>query len=889
MARLPDATELGGLPAARSGRPLADLAVREARTRGVATRAPGVRGVRVERVGGPVDTSAVGSGARALGASLDRVAGVVEAQAQAEADQADRLQFAKAKAQALTGELGLRQQLAQDGDYTTVGERYGKQIRKVYEGAAGLIGNPDRRALFEAGAQGDIARFEAAVGGHVRRAEADANVAYVDEQADRFIGQAGSGVEEDGRRRAIDSYHELVDGLHLRGFVDAGQALAKKRSFAKRYASADYWAAVNSGDRTRMEDAVARLRGEPGSEAAVTDGIVRVEGRGRNPRSSAAGVGQFTDETWLAIVKAKRPQLAEGRSDAEVLALRADDKLGWEMTDALRRDNKAYLAKKGADTSAGAQYLAHFLGPAGAVAVLKAPADEPVADVLSKALGKKRAAAMIAANPEVLGGQLTGSVAAWAGRTMGGGDIYDVLRLDPVARQEMVARGTAEIERRHVKDQVAFGGRVEDIEAEVLSTGQVSQALSRSQFVAAYGPERGLRRFQQYEERVELGRTLAAMKTMPAADRRRAVESLRPQAAAEGFALKQKAYEIAWRASAEIDRQLAQDPAAFAVTQLPVAKEAYGKLSATLADDSASPADRRAAAETYARSVDAELARIGVPAVNRTLLPKAYVDQFAAQLNKPAEAGGTANVAAAIEREASLWGARWPQVYRELAKNVRPVARVIGSGVKPAAAQILADVSEISTDVILKGQADVTAPEMKKEVVTAFGPLAKTMAGNEGAARVFEDFRAQGEKLAAFYVARGMDATVAAEKAFDDLVGHKYDFSGGTYRVPKGLAQSPEQIAAGVEAARGRLVEMIEPPRDTVGGLTPEYLTRSAAAAYARDGVWVTAPDESGLALIYADQAVRRRDGGPLVLSWTELAALAGTAARERLMQDAAP
>jgi hypothetical protein len=60
----------------------------------------------------------------------------------------------------------------------------------------------------------------------------------------------------------------------------------------------------------------------------------------------------------------------------------------------------------------------------------------------------------------------------------------------------------------------------------------------------------------------------------------------------------------------------------------------------------------------------------------------------------------------------------------------------------------------------------------------------------------------------------------------------------------------------------------LAPARDTIGGLSPEYLKRETARAYARDGQWVTAPDESGLALIYKDQAVRRADGKPLVLSW---------------------
>ena len=78
----------------------------------------------------------------------------------------------------------------------------------------------------------------------------------------------------------------------------------------------------------------------------------------------------------------------------------------------------------------------------------------------------------------------------------------------------------------------------------------------------------------------------------------------------------------------------------------------------------------------------------------------------------------------------------------------------------------------------------------------------------------------------------------------------------------------------------------IAPARDTVGGLSGEYLKTATARAYARDGVWVTAPDESGLALIYKDQAVRRADGKPLVLTWAQLGTLGKENPAGRFLDD---
>ena len=52
----------------------------------------------------------------------------------------------------------------------------------------------------------------------------------------------------------------------------------------------------------------------------------------KNPLSSATGDGQFIKGTWLDLIKNTRPDLAAGKSDDEILALRNDSKLSQEMT-----------------------------------------------------------------------------------------------------------------------------------------------------------------------------------------------------------------------------------------------------------------------------------------------------------------------------------------------------------------------------------------------------------------------------------------------------------------------------------------------------------------------------------------------------------------------------
>lgn len=130
----------------------------------------------------------------------------------------------------------------------------------------------------------------------------------------------------------------------------------------------------------------------------------------KNPNSSATGPDQFVDATWLETVKKNRPDLAAGKTDADLLAMRTDPKLSGDMRDAYARDNRSALANAGLPTTPGTTYLAHFAGPSGAQKVLSADPKTQVAMLLSpKAM---------AAN-KFLTGMTAGDLTAWADRKMG--------------------------------------------------------------------------------------------------------------------------------------------------------------------------------------------------------------------------------------------------------------------------------------------------------------------------------------------------------------------------------------------------------------------------------------------------------------------------------------
>lgn len=159
--------------------------------------------------------------------------------------------------------------------------------------------------------------------------------------------------------------------------------------------------------------AASSMSGDAGINAVV-DQIIGVESGGRadakNSRSSASGLGQFTDGTWIETVRRHRPDLSF-MSDQEILKLKTDPTLGRQMVEAHTRDNAAALEAAGYAPTAGNLYLAHFAGIGGAQKVLAADPGASVESILG--------AAVVKANP-FLKGMTAGDLVAWADKKMGG-------------------------------------------------------------------------------------------------------------------------------------------------------------------------------------------------------------------------------------------------------------------------------------------------------------------------------------------------------------------------------------------------------------------------------------------------------------------------------------
>jgi hypothetical protein len=159
--------------------------------------------------------------------------------------------------------------------------------------------------------------------------------------------------------------------------------------------------AGNSGAAAAVTGAIRGAAQATGTSFEYLLATAQVES-GFNPHaaastSSAGGLYQFIDQTWLGMLKDAGPGLGYGhyanaivRSPSghfevpdpamrqEIMALRKDPTANAAMAGAFTQQNSAQLAAQlGRNPSEGELYIAHFLGPAGAAKLIGAAASTP--------------------------------------------------------------------------------------------------------------------------------------------------------------------------------------------------------------------------------------------------------------------------------------------------------------------------------------------------------------------------------------------------------------------------------------------------------------------------------------------------------------------------------
>lgn len=422
MARLPSDTELGGLPSAHSNRPIAQI-----------------------------DASPIAQGVARLGAGVANLGQEVGRYADKVASEDLQIGGARADADFLTKKIEFEKQFNDsDQDYQNWNKRYETGINQIAAQAAGNISDPRVREVWMQKRRDDIARGVAGIEQKALKRTNDSYLTTGLEVLDNLQRTYVNATDDEGMRtEVIKAGHGVVEDLRARGIIDDSKAYQFRQQWVRNAAEATLMS-------LKPEDRIDALGGRVTGIEGVVNRIIGVESGGNanaaNPNSSARGLGQFIDATWLDMVTRYRPDLAQGQSPAQIIAMKSNPQLSREMTTRYTEENAGKLKAVGVEATPGNLYLAHFLGPDAAPAVAKADANAPISDYVP--------AAAIAANKSILAGKTVGEVRAWAERKMGGaGSRADLAEfIDPDKRRVMMEKAQGEVlaNRREVAAQEEF-------------------------------------------------------------------------------------------------------------------------------------------------------------------------------------------------------------------------------------------------------------------------------------------------------------------------------------------------------------------------------------------------------------------------------------------------
>jgi hypothetical protein len=170
--------------------------------------------------------------------------------------------------------------------------------------------------------------------------------------------------------------------------------------------------------RTQVKDTLRQSGVRKGTDfnylLNVAHGESRFQANAKSKTSSAAGVFQFTEQTWLQMVKTHgakyglaaeaqaikpaangRYEVPDAKARQAILAQRNDPKLATLMATELAGDNRKFLEKRlGRKATEGEVYAAHAFGASGALRMIQARTatpDRPADQVLPQAARANKA------------------------------------------------------------------------------------------------------------------------------------------------------------------------------------------------------------------------------------------------------------------------------------------------------------------------------------------------------------------------------------------------------------------------------------------------------------------------------------------------------------------
>lgn len=385
---------------------------------------------------------------------------------------------------------------------------------------------------------------------------------------------------------------------------------------------------------------------------------------------------------------------------------------------------------------------------------------------------------------------------------------------------------------------------------------------------AAFGPEAPAA-MAQYQNSQQLAADIAKVSALPMDQRAALVNQRLPAEGGPGYAEAAQRNNSLSRAVAEVNKRQADDPAAFTINTAPqTTGAAFQRFQQSLQGGDAN--QRRLAAQEFAVATVAEQTRLGVQSPQ--ILPKPLADQIARRFMTPAEGGqGPAQL---IQAQSDMWGPYWPSVYRQIAKDIGPTARVVSNLRDTPAAAMLSMNAGMKTPDLRKAVLVADAKTVDDTIDVELEPFRQSLVGwTTAGSSTYNDFDEAARRNAYVYAAQGTKPGDAAKRAVRDVVGDYYEFR-GTTRFPKLPSLDPNVAERGMGVVL-RDAEKLPIRAMVDSALGQEFTEKQIAASVKNNGFFVTLGDDSGVALYLnganGQRAVEGKDGRPITFTWQQL------------------
>ena len=308
----------------------------------------------------------------------------------------------------------------------------------------------------------------------------------------------------------------------------------------------------------------------------------------------------------------------------------------------------------------------------------------------------------------------------------------------------------------------------------------MTNPIQHEEFLNGFGPTKGEAAWQDYQKDVQLGADMRSLAGQSPEEIAATYARYANPTPGDDYGTQVQRRDQLTKAIEQNQKAKDQDPAGFVIRRTNSGQASWKQFNELIP----TRMPRRACARLTRRCSPARCCpnRSGSacrrkPARSRrTGTPAPIKDQIAAAATSD-DPQTRQGVMPLISAQKDLWGSYWPKVVPQIAPpGAAPLVKAIAAGADPVAMQRLLDIPKGENPAaILKEQNEVTAKNLNTAINVSFAPFLGSMVGAQKD-RDFGGYADLGRKLGALYVRDGMEPSEAATKAFNDLVGNRYDF-----------------------------------------------------------------------------------------------------------------